>query len=105
MAPANLNRHIQPKPRDLGVIILTLQKRKESPETHTITYLGLQLKWPICESIWISQIQHIFGRKLVLFYLFVFKDFIYLFMRQREREAETQAEREAGSMQGAQCGI
>ena len=39
----------------------------------------------------------------------LFKDFIYLFMRdthrERERGAETQAEGEAGSMQGAQCGI
>ena len=30
--------------------------------------------------------------------------FIYLFMRDTGREAETQAEREAGSMQEAQCG-
>ena len=35
---------------------------------------------------------------------FFFKDFIYLFMRDAQRETETQAEREAGSMQGAQCG-
>ena len=39
---------------------------------------------------------------------FVFKDFIYLFMRdtekERDREAETQAEGEAGSMQGARHG-
>ena len=34
--------------------------------------------------------------------IIIFKDFIYLFMR--EREAETQAEGEAGSMQGARCG-
>ena len=34
----------------------------------------------------------------------VSKGFIYLFMRDTQREAETQAEREAGSMQGAQCG-
>ena len=33
-----------------------------------------------------------------LFY--IFKDFIYLFMRDTQREAETQAEGEAGSMQG-----
>ena len=35
--------------------------------------------------------------------LFIFKDFIYLFMRytERDREAEKQAEGEAGSMQGA----
>ena len=32
----------------------------------------------------------------------LFKDFIYLFMRDTEREAETQAEGEAGSLQGAQ---
>ena len=39
-------------------------------------------------------------------YLFFFKDFIYLFMRNTEweREAETQAEGEAGSMQGAWSG-
>ena len=36
--------------------------------------------------------------------LFIFKDFIYLFMRDTEREAETQAEGEAGSTQEAQCG-
>ena len=36
-------------------------------------------------------------------YLFIFKDFIYLFMRQRE--AETQAEGEADSMQGGRCGL
>ena len=35
---------------------------------------------------------------------FLFKDFIYLFMRDTEGEAETQADGEAGSMQGAQCG-
>ena len=35
--------------------------------------------------------------------VFVFKDFIYLFMRDIEREAETQAEGEAGSLQGARC--
>ena len=42
----------------------------------------------------------------LMFVLFVFKDFIYLFMRdtEREREAETQAEGEAGSLQGAPCG-
>ena len=34
---------------------------------------------------------------------FFFKDFIYLFMR--DTEAETQVEGEAGSLQGAQCGI
>ena len=34
----------------------------------------------------------------------LFKDFIYLFMRDTQREAETQAEGEAGSMQGARCG-
>ena len=32
------------------------------------------------------------------------KYFIYLFMRDTKREGETQAEREAGSLQGAQCG-
>ena len=31
------------------------------------------------------------------FIIIIFKDFIYLFMRDREREAETQAEGEAGS--------
>ena len=35
-------------------------------------------------------------------FIYLFEDFIYLFMK--EREAETQAEGEAGSMQGAQCG-
>ena len=38
------------------------------------------------------------------FYLFIFKDFIYLFMRDTEREGKTQAEGEAGSMQGARRG-
>ena len=35
--------------------------------------------------------------------IFIFKDFIYLFLRihRGEREAETQAEGEAGTMQGA----
>ena len=33
----------------------------------------------------------------ILFYFFIFKDFIYSFMR----DTETQAEGEAGSMQGA----
>ena len=37
-------------------------------------------------------------------FLFFFKDFIYLFMRDRRREAVTQAEGEAGSPQGAGCG-
>ena len=35
------------------------------------------------------------------FLILLFKDFIYLFMKDTEREAETQAEGEAGSMQGA----
>ena len=35
-----------------------------------------------------------------IYVLFIFKDFIYLFMRYTEREAEG----EAGSMQEAQCG-
>ena len=34
----------------------------------------------------------------------LFKDFIYLFMRDAQREAETQAEGEVGSMQEAQGG-
>ena len=34
-------------------------------------------------------------------YLFIFKDFIYLFVRETEREAETQAEGEAGPLRGA----
>ena len=34
----------------------------------------------------------------------IFKDFIYLFMRDTQREAETQAEGEAGSLPGARCG-
>ena len=33
--------------------------------------------------------------------LFIFKDFVYLFMRDTEKEAETQTEREASSTQGA----
>ena len=33
--------------------------------------------------------------------IYIFKDFIYLFMRDTEKEAETQAEEEAGSSQGA----
>ena len=42
----------------------------------------------------------------ILFLFFLFKYFIYLFMRDThtQREGETQAEGEAGSMQGAQCG-
>ena len=44
---------------------------------------------------------------IIIIIIIIFKDFIYLFMKdtQRERacerEAETQAEGEAGSMQGA----
>ena len=34
----------------------------------------------------------------------LFKDFIYLFMRDTQREAKTQAEGEAGPSQGARCG-
>ena len=39
----------------------------------------------------------------ILFILSIFKDFIYLFMREKERqtETETQAEEQAASMQGA----
>ena len=37
--------------------------------------------------------------------LSIFKDFIYLFMRDSEREAETQAEREAGSLRGPKAGL
>ena len=44
----------------------------------------------------------------ILHYIYIFKDFIYLFMRdtqkERETETETQAEGEADSMQGARCG-
>ena len=40
----------------------------------------------------------------IVLFCFVFKDFIYLFLRDTERETETQAEGEAGSMQGAQFG-
>ena len=39
-----------------------------------------------------------------LLFLFIFKDFIYLFIRDTQREAETQAEGEAGYLWGAQCG-
>ena len=54
--------------------------------------------------------QHYLHHGKLLFSLF--KDFIYLFMRdtekererEREREAEIQAEGEAGSTQGAPCG-
>ena len=42
--------------------------------------------------------------KLSVFTTFLFKDFMYLFMRHTEREAKTQTEGEAGSMQGAQGG-
>ena len=42
------------------------------------------------------------AKKGILFY-FIFKDFIYLSMRDTEREAETQAEGEAGFLQGARC--
>ena len=37
-------------------------------------------------------------------FIYFFKDFIYLFMRDTEREAETQAEGEAGPMQRARRG-
>ena len=37
---------------------------------------------------------------MVFLDLFIFKDFIYLFMTDTERGAETQAEGEAGSLQG-----
>ena len=42
----------------------------------------------------------------VVSFIYFFKDFVYLFMREREREreAETQAEGEVGSIQGARCG-
>ena len=39
----------------------------------------------------------------IYFYIFIFKDFIYLFMRNTERKAEMQAEGEAGSSQEARC--
>ena len=42
---------------------------------------------------------------ILIYIAFFKKDFMYSFMRDREREAEIQAEGEAGSMQGAQCGI
>ena len=37
-------------------------------------------------------------------FLFLYKDFIYLFPRDTDREAETQAEGEGGSMKGARHG-
>ena len=43
-------------------------------------------------------------KKRIDFSLLFFFNF-YLFMRDTKREAETQAGGEAGSMQGAQCGI
>ena len=36
-------------------------------------------------------------------FICLFKDLIYLFMRDTEKEAETLAEGEAGSLQGARC--
>ena len=44
--------------------------------------------------------------KFITWTVFLFYDFIYLFMRDtlKEREAETQAEEEAGSMQEARRG-
>ena len=36
--------------------------------------------------------------------LFIFKDFIYLFVRDTQREAETQTKGETVSSQGAPCG-
>ena len=36
-------------------------------------------------------------------YLFIFKGFIYLFMRDTEEEAEIYAEGEAGSLRGVWC--
>ena len=50
---------------------------------------------------------------MLYFFIFLIIIFIYLFMRDtererqghREREAETQAKGEAGSLQGARCGI
>ena len=36
---------------------------------------------------------------------FIFKDFIYPFIRHREKEAETQAEGEAGSLQELDVGL
>ena len=39
------------------------------------------------------------------FYLFIFKDFIYLSTRDTQTEPEIQAEGEAGSMQGARVGL
>ena len=37
-------------------------------------------------------------------FLFSFKDFIYLFMRDKVKEAETLTEGEAGALRGARCG-
>ena len=42
---------------------------------------------------------------MFLLFIYIFEDFIYLFMRDTQRKAETQAEGEAGSLRGAQCGI
>ena len=39
--------------------------------------------------------------KIIKFYLFIFKDFIYLFMRDREREIEIQADGEGGCGTGS----
>ena len=36
---------------------------------------------------------------------FFFNFYLFMIVTQREREAETQAEGEAGSLQGARCGI
>ena len=73
--------------------ILTLHKiRRHAATTGTIFTIGSSINYSLNS---ICPIEY---------FLFFFKDFIYLFMRDTEREAETQAEGEEGSMQGPQRG-
>ena len=65
-------------------------------ESRSVTYINELQPSSIRRWMWHKEEIHVHIFK---------KDFIYLFMRDSEREAETQAEGEAGSLQGAQCGL
>ena len=78
---------------DSGISLLELHISAESQEQALIKLEGKYSEFKfylICHLNCMS-----------LSFLFFFKDFIYLFMRDTEREAETQAEGEAGFLQGA----
>ena len=73
--------------------------RRDEMLVHALTWMNLT-------SITLNESRHKKASHytILFIYLFIYKDFTYLFMRVTGREAETKAEGEAGSLRGARCG-